>query len=143
MQFNHRSITTEKKYRFRAFTLLEVIIATGILGCSLIALLTSVNQSHKMNQKAVALLEQSLLAKTKIEEILLIEDLSSSSSGSGVFEDSPFCSYSFSASDFMLPFSESVNAEKDNILEISLTVKDARTPNSTYAITTYSFGKKK
>ena len=131
-----------KLQKRKAFTLLEIMIATGILGCALIALLTSVNQSHMMNQKAVALLEQSLLAKTKIEEILLLENLSESSSGSGTFENSQFFSYSFTTSKMTLPFGDSALASKEsNILEVVLLVKDKRTPNSSYKITSYSFGK--
>jgi type II secretory pathway pseudopilin PulG len=141
MQLNKRFTPSREKASSRAFTLLEIMIATGILGCALIALLTTVNQAHKMNQKAVALLEQSLLAKTKIEEILLLEDLSSSSSGNGQFENSPRCSYSFSTSEFTLPFSESISSKESNILEISLVIKDERTPDSDYEITTYAFKK--
>ena len=126
----------------RAFTLLEIMIATGILGCALVALLTSVNQSHKMNQKAVALLEQSLLAKAKIEEILLLENLSESSVGSGRFDNSEFFSYSFTTSKMALPFGDAALAAKEsNILEVVLFVEDKRTPNSSYKITSYSFGK--
>ena len=118
------------------------MIATGILGCALIALLTTVNQSHAINQKAVALLEQSLLARTQIQKIMLIDNLSSSSSESGGFENSPFCSYSYSTSEFTLPFGDSALSSKEsNILEIKLIIHDKRTPNTNYELTSYAFGK--
>ena len=142
MQLHKKKPVSKRRSSSKAFTLLEVMIATGILGCALIALLTTVNQSHQMNRKAVALLEQALLARTKIQEIMLIDNLSTSSSESGDFDNSPFCSYSYSTSEFELPFSNSALSSKEsNILRIKLIINDKRTPNANYELTSYVFGK--
>ena len=133
---------SKRRHNRIAFTLLEVMIATGILGCALIALLTSVNQSHKMNIKAVSFLEKSLLGKAKLAEIMLLDNLSKSSSGSGTFENSPFYSYSFSVAEFISPFDRDLkNTQKSKLLKIDLTIKDKRTRESTYHLVAYTFGK--
>lgn len=134
------SVFTSPNYKKsnRGFTLLEVMIATGILGCALVALLTSVNQSHKINKKAVALMEQSLLAETKMEEVLMIETLSSSTSGSGSFKNSALCTYSYSAEKTEFPFEEfQISSKTDELILVNVRIHDQRTPQVDYILSRY------
>ena len=143
--FQKKSETTYEQHpeNRKGFSLFEVMIATGILGCSLMALLGLVNQSHNMNKRAVALLEQSILAQSKMNEILMLEDLGPSSSGSGTFENSNFCSYAYAVTKVEPPFQGEFAANETGLVKVTLTISDKRTGDLDYEVIEYAFGKKK
>ena len=111
----------------RGFTLLEVLIATGILGGALVALLSSVSHSTRMERRACALLHQSTMARNKMTEILANPELDDGDSDSGDFEGASYFSWKSEVEKVVLPFDEeAITERKGELLKITLDVKDSR-----------------
>ena len=111
----------------RGFTLLEVLIATGILGGALVALLSSVSHSTRMERRAVAILHQSTMSHNKMTEILADPELDEGDSDSGEFEGASYFSWESNVEKVALPFDEDAIIErKGELLKITLVVKDSR-----------------
>ncbi len=110
-----------------AFTLLEVLIATGILGGALVALLSSVSHSTRMERRAVAVLHQATLARNKMTEMMAKPDFDEGDSDSGDFEGSSYFSWEAKVEKVSLPFDEDAIVERQgNLVKVVLTVKDSR-----------------
>ncbi len=122
----------------RAFTLLEVLIATGILGGALVALLSSVNNSARLQRRAVALLQQSTLATSKMTEILAISDLDINDRDNGDFEKLSGFEWSYEVEEVHLPFDEDAMFDKNSkLLKVTLTVKNAYFKTNDFTLPEY------
>lgn len=109
----------------RAFTLLEVLIATGILGGALVALLSSVNNSARLQRRAVIMLQQSSLSESKMAEVLADPDLDTGDSESGEFEKLPNFSWSYEVVEVTLPFDEdAIFSQNSKLVKVKLTVSN-------------------
>ena len=106
---------------------MEVLIATGILGSALIALLSTVSHCGFMERRSVALLHQSNLARNKMNELLENKDLGKGDTVSGSFESTPYFTWQCNVAQVTLPFDEDAIVEgKSKLLKLSLRVNDSR-----------------
>ena len=113
----------------RAFTLLEILIATGILGGALAVVLSSVSHSARMQQRAVAYLHMSLLGEAKLQEVLCMKDLQDGASDSGSFEGVTGFEWSYQVDEVTLPFfPDGIVDRESELLRITLNVSAALRP---------------
>lgn len=100
----------------RGFTLIEVLVATGILGSALVVVLSSVGSSARMQRAAVGHLIEARLLHEKMTELLASPDLTEGFRDAGAFEGHPSLRWSVEVDRPPLPFYESALADHTSTL---------------------------
>jgi type II secretory pathway pseudopilin PulG len=131
--------TNARPHLKEAFTLMEVMLASAILGSALISLMISVNQSIKINRRSAAVIECSLVLNSAVEQLITDKEIDENSSGTlqVKYHESMHCSYRVSKVE--LPFESDVLKAETNILKVSVYLEDKRFPNLKFETTRYLF----
>jgi len=113
--------------RGRAFTLLEVLIATGILGGALVALLSSVHNSVRMERHATAMLYRSALARNLMTELVTRPTMDDGDRDEGDVPDGDGMTFAWRAEKVSLPFDDDAIVERrSSLIKVVLDVNDER-----------------
>lgn len=116
----------------RGFTLIEVLVATGILGGALVVVLSSVGSSARMQRAAVSHLVEARLLHEKMTELLASPDLTEGFRDGGGFENHPSLLWSVEVDRPPLPFYEgALTDHTSTLLRVVLSLRDSGRPDRT------------
>ena len=134
-------MNTEKPHRnnfIKGFTLLEVMVAVGIIAIALVAVFNSQSQSLSLASEAKFSTTAPLLAQKKMAEMetLAPDDLFS---GSGEFDDFPGYIWKLNVEQ---PSFESPENVSDHLKQLDLTISWGENEQYTYSLSMYRFAPK-